>query len=261
MNPETTASPSAIYPNLRDKRIFITGGGSGIGAVLVSAFARQGSRVAFVDVAAEPSAALCAKLSSEGLAVPWWRECDVANVSALQAAIRNAAAEVGDFGVLVNNVGNDDRHELEHLSVEYYDRCIAVNQRAAVFAIQSVVPGMRRLGGGSIINIGSTGWQNKIGVYPAYAAAKSAINGLTRGLARELGADRIRINTVSPGWVITPRQADRWLHRAGEPDAHAHQCIPERIEAEDIAGMVLFLAADDARMCTAQEFVVDAGWI
>lgn len=240
--------------------MFITGGGSGIGAVLVRAFARQGARVAFVDIAAEPSSALCAELSSAELGVPWWRECDVADVAALQAAMCDAAAQLGDFSVLINNVGDDDRHELEHLRVEYYDRCIAVNQRAAMFAIQSVIPGMRRLGGGAIVNIGSTGWQHKIGVYPAYAAAKSAINGLTRGLARELGAQRIRINTVSPGWVITPRQADRWLHRAGEPDPEAHQCLPDRIQAEDIADVVMFLASDDARMCTAQEFVVDAGW-
>lgn len=193
--------------------------------------------------------------------MPWWRECDVAHVADLQAAVREAAAELGDFSVLVNNVGDDDRHDLEHLSAEYYDRCVAVNQRAAMFAIQAAVPGMRRLGGGSVINIGSTGWQNKIGAYPAYAAAKSAINGLTRGLARELGTHRIRINTVSPGWVITARQADRWLQRAGEPEPQSHQCIPDRIQPDDIAGMVLFLASDDARMCTAQEFVVDAGWI
>lgn len=238
----------------------MTGGGSGIGAALVSAFARQGARVAFVDVATEPSAALCKELSSAGWIAPWWRECDVADVTALQATLRDAAAECGNFDVLVNNVGDDDRHSLEQLSSEYYDRCIAVNQRAALFAIQAVLPGMRRQGGGAIINIGSTGWRNKIGVYPAYATAKSAIDGLTRGLARQLGADRIRINTVSPGWVITPRQAERWLKRAGEPDPLEHQCIPERIAAEDIAGMVLFLASDDARMCTAQEFIVDGGW-
>lgn len=256
----TNSTTSAVYPSLRGRRVFITGGGSGIGAALVSAFARQGARVAFVDLAVEPSAALSARLKTEECIAPWWRECDVADVAALQVTLRDAAAECGDFDVLVNNVGDDDRHSLEQISPDYYDRCIAVNQRAALFAIQAVVPGMRRRGGGAIVNIGSTGWRNKIGVYPAYAVAKSAIDGLTRGLARQLGADRIRINTVSPGWVITPRQAERWLKREGEPDPLEHQCIPERIAAEDIAGMVLFLASDDARMCTAQEFIVDGGW-
>jgi NAD(P)-dependent dehydrogenase (short-subunit alcohol dehydrogenase family) len=137
---------------------------------------------------------------------------------------------------------------------------MAINQRPAFFAIQAVVPGMKRLGGGSIVNLGSTGWQTKAGGYPAYATAKSSVNGLTRGLARELGASRIRINVVSPGWVMTERQVTLWLDEAGEAELARNQCLPDRVEPEDVAAMVLFLASDQARAITAQEFIVDAGW-
>ena len=175
-------------------------------------------------------------------------------------AIADAAAELGDFAVLVNNVASDDRHTLESVTPDYYDNRMAINERPALFAIQSVVPGMKRLGAGSIVNLGSTGWQTKGSGYPCYAIAKSSVNGLTRGLAVELGRDRIRINTVSPGWVMTERQVALWLDAEGEQALKRNQCLPDRLMPEDIARMVLFLASDDARMCTAQEFTVDAGW-
>ena len=253
--------PSAtIYPSLRGRRVFITGGGSGIGAAMVEAFARQGAAVAFVDIAEDDSAALATWLVEAGLTCPWWRRCDVTDVAALQAAVADAAGELGDFHVLVNNVGSDDRHALADVTPEYWDRRMAINQRPAFFAIQAVVPGMRRLGGGSIVNLGSTGWQTKTSGYPAYATAKSSVNGLTRGLARELGAERIRINIVTPGWVMTERQIRLWLDEAGERELQRNQCLPDKVMPADIAAMVLFLASDDARACTAQEFVVDAGW-
>lgn len=255
----SAVSSLARYPSLQGKSVFITGGGTGIGAAMVSAFAEQGARVAFVDVAAEPSQALAEQLRAQGGTV-WWQACDVRDVAALQGAVAAAQAELGDFSVLVNNVARDDRHTLESVTPEYWDERMAVNQRPAFFAIQAVVPGMRRLGGGSVINLGSTGWQTKGSGYPCYAVAKSSVNGLTRGLADSLGADRIRVNTVSPGWVMTERQISMWLDAAGEAEIQRNQCLPDKLKPSDVARMVLFLASDDGAMCTAQEFKVDAGW-
>jgi D-xylose 1-dehydrogenase len=181
-------------------------------------------------------------------------------VTSLQAAIANAADALGDFAVLVNNVASDDRHTLESITPAYYDDRMAINERPALFAIQSVVPGMQRLGYGSIVNLGSTGWQTKAGGYPCYAVAKSAVNGLTRGLASSLGQHRIRVNTVSPGWVMTQRQIDMWLNAESEKELMRTQCLPDKMQPSDVARMVLFLASDDGAMCTAQEFRVDAGW-
>lgn len=268
---EQTSAPSAddaghlperaIYPHLAGRRVFVTGGGSGIGAALVAAFAAQGAQVAFVDIAAEASTVLATRLEVAGSPRPWFRACDVTDVAGLQGAIADAAAATGgDFHVLVNNVASDDRHALDEVSSEYWDRRVAINQKPAFFAIQAVVPGMRRLGGGSIVNLGSTGWQTKTSGYPVYATAKSSMNGLTRGLARELGADRIRINIVTPGWVMTERQIELWLDEAGEAELRRNQCLPDKVWPDDIAAMVLFLASDQARAITAQEFVVDAGW-
>jgi NAD(P)-dependent dehydrogenase (short-subunit alcohol dehydrogenase family) len=250
----------AQYSSLRGRRVFVTGGGSGIGASMVEAFVAQGALVAFVDVAEQASAALVARIESRGHAAPWWRACDVRDIAALQAAIADAASALGDFHVLVNNVASDDRHTLESVTPEYWDNRMSINERPAFFAIQAVVPGMKRLGQGSVINLGSTGWQTKGSEYPCYAIAKSSVNGLTRGLAKSLGAFRIRVNTVSPGWVMTDRQVEKWLTPAGEEDIVRNQCLPDKLHGEDIAQMVLFLAADDGRMCTAQEFKVDAGW-
>jgi D-xylose 1-dehydrogenase len=256
----TPQAQHATYPGLNQRTAFVTGGGSGIGAAIVYELARQGVRVAFVDIAPEPSKDLVAAIAQEGWPTPWWRECDVRNAEALQSAIADASQELGDFWILVNNVANDDRHTLEEVTPAYYDERISINQRPAFFAIQSVVPGMKRLGGGSVINLGSTGWQSKGDAFPCYSIAKSSVNGLTRGLARTLGRDRIRINTVSPGWVMTERQIKLWLNAETEPALAQHQCLPDRMKPQDIAHMVAFLASDAASMCTAQEFTVDAGW-
>jgi NAD(P)-dependent dehydrogenase (short-subunit alcohol dehydrogenase family) len=250
----------ARYPSLQGRAAFVTGGGSGIGAAIVRALARQGCRVAFIDVAEASSRALASEIEAEGLPVPWFESCDVRDVHALQSAIARAAAALGDFSVLVNNVANDDRHSLEEVTPEYWDERMAINQRPALFAIQSIVPGMKRLQGGSIVNLGSTGWQGKDPHYPCYAIAKSSVNGLTRGLAAGLGPHRIRINTVTPGWVMTERQIRLWFNEAGARKLRENQCLPDLIQGEDIARMVLFLASDDAWMCTAQEFKVDGGW-
>src|SRR3990167_7137613 len=232
---DATGAPQGLakFPSLQGRDVFVTGGGSGIGAAIVAAFAEQGARVAFVDVARNASEALAQHIADAGLPRPWWRVCDVRDVNALQACVAEAAAELGsDFAGLVNNVASD-----------------------------AVVPGMRRLGAGSVINLGSTGWQGKGTGYPCYAIAKSSVNGLTRGLAKTLGQDRIRINTVSPGWVMTERQIKLWLDAEGEKELARNQCLPDKLRPHDIARMVLFLASDDAAMCTAQEFKVDAGWV
>ena len=250
----------ATFPSLRGQRVFITGGGTGIGAAMVQAFAEQGAQVAFVDIAAAESQALCQSITAAGWVTPWWKACDVRDVPALQAAISQALAELGDFSTLVNNVARDDRHTLESVTLEYWEERMAVNQRPAFFAIQAFVPGMKRLGGGSIINLGSTGWQSKGSDFPCYSIAKSSVNGLTRGLADSLGADRIRVNTVSPGWIMTERQIKLWLNAEGEKSIARNQCLPDKMQPSDVARMVLFLASNDGAMCTAQEFKVDAGW-
>lgn len=250
----------AVYPSLTGQRVFITGGATGVGAALVAAFVMQGAKVAFVDVDDQNSTELVASLQAQGHEPVWWQHCDVSDVAALQAAMAQAEQELGAFSTLVNNVANDDRHTLESVTSEYWEERMAVNLRPAFFAIQAVVPGMRGLGGGSIINLGSTGWQNKSSDYPCYAIAKSSVNGLTRGLAAKLGADRIRVNTVSPGWIMTQRQLSKWLNAQAVVKIRQGQCIPDLLQASDVARMVLFLASADSAMCTAQEFKVDAGW-
>jgi NAD(P)-dependent dehydrogenase (short-subunit alcohol dehydrogenase family) len=255
-----TESAYASYPSLRGRRVFITGGGSGIGAAMVEAFCAQGALVAFVDVDERASKALAERVGAAGDPAPWWRPCDVRDIAALQRAIADAARALGDFHVLVNNVASDDRHTIEQVTPEYWENRMAINERPSFFAIQAVVPGMRRLGGGAIINFGSTGWQTKASEYPCYAIAKSAVNGLTRGMAGGLGKDRIRVNTISPGWVMTQRQIEKWLTPEGEALIDRNQCLPDRLQPGDVARMALFLASDDGKMCTAQEFKVDAGW-
>jgi len=252
---------SASYPSLRGRSVFITGGGSGIGGCMTEAFARQGSRVAFVDYAESPSQELIQKIEKAGLPRPWYRKTDVTDVAALQTAIRDAAGALGDFHVLINNVASDDRHSLMEVTPAYYDARIAVNQRPAFFAIQAVVPGMKKLGGGSIINFGSNSYGAKGRNMPVYTTAKSSVIGLTRGLAAELGEHRIRVNVITPGWIMTQRQIEKWLTPEGELEIQRNQVLPDKVRPEDVAPMALFLASDDARACSAQEYIVDAGWL
>jgi D-xylose 1-dehydrogenase len=260
-DPSAALAGGASYPSLKGRSVFITGGGSGIGGCLTEAFARQGSRVAFVDFADAPSNALVERLDKAGLPRPWYRNVDVTHIAALQGAIRDAAQAVGDFHVLINNVASDDRHALMDVTPEYYDARIAVNQRPAFFAIQAVVPGMKKMGGGSIINIGSNSYGSKGRNFPVYTTAKSSVVGLTRGVAAELGEHRIRVNVLTPGWVMTQRQIDKWLTPEGEEEIRRNQVLPDKVRPEDIAPMALFLASDDARACSAQEYIVDAGWL
>ena len=250
----------ATYPSLKDKRVFVTGGGSGIGEAIVAALAEQGARVAFVDIAKDASEALCKRLAATAAHAPVFRYCDLRDIPALQATMRELASEIGDFDVLVNNAANDQRHKVEDVTLEYWDERIAINQRPAFFAAQAVVPGMKKNGGGSIINFSSISWHTKGGGFPVYTTAKASVLGLTRGLARDLGPHKIRVNTVTPGWVMTERQIALWLDEAGKEDIKRNQCLQGDLLPWHLARMVLFLASDESVMCTAQEFIVDAGW-
>lgn len=251
----------ASYPSLKGKSVFITGGGSGIGESLVEHFTRQGARVCFVDIAEEPSRRLVERLAHEGHAAPHFIKCDLRDIEALRRAVGDAAGVNGPIRVLVNNAGNDDRHTTESVTVDYWDNRMQVNLRHQFFAAQAVRPQMRDAGGGSIINFGSITWLVGDPDCPAYVTAKSAIGGLTRALARELGPEKIRVNCVLPGWVMTERQVKLWLNEAGEKQIRDRQCLTEKLYAADIARMVLFLAADDSRMCTSQNYIVDGGWV
>ena len=251
----------AKYGSLQGKRVFITGGGSGIGESLVAEFAAQGALVAFVDIAVEASEALCRRLAEAGLTAPLFRHCDIMDIASLQAVMAELADQLGDFDILVNNAANDQRHQAQDVTLEYWNERIAINQRPMFFTCQAVFEGMKRRGGGSIINVSSISWHMKSGGYPVYATTKAAVVGLTRGLARDYGAHNIRVNTVTPGWVMTQRQIDLWVDEAAEVEIKKSQCLPSKLMPQDIAAMVLFLASDDGAMCSSQEFIVDAGWV
>lgn len=251
----------AVYPSLKDRSVFISGGGSGIGESLVEHFAAQGARVCFVDIAEDASLAVVDRIRKAGHTAPHFIKCDLRDIDALRHAVSEAGVRHGPVRVLVNNAGNDDRHTTESVTVDYWDERMQVNLRHQFFAAQAVRPQMRDAGGGSIINFGSITWLVGDADCPAYVTAKSAIGGLTRALARELGPERIRVNCVLPGWVMTERQVRLWLNEAGERQIADRQCLSDKLYPADIARMVLFLAADDSRMCTSQNFIVDGGWV
>jgi NAD(P)-dependent dehydrogenase (short-subunit alcohol dehydrogenase family) len=249
----------AIYPSLRDRVVFITGGASGIGAEHVTQFAAQGAKVAFVDIADDAAHALIGRIEAAGHSAPLYQRCDLKDIAALQTAIADVARRLGPITVLVNNAANDQRHRFEDMTVEYWDERLATNLRHQFFAIQAVAPMMRSAGGGSIINFGSVSWHSLQGGMPAYTTAKAAVEGLTRGMARDLGPDKIRVNTVIPGWIMTERQITLWLTPDAEKNLMQVQCLKEKLAPADVTRMVLWLASDDSRMCTAQLWVVDAG--
>jgi NAD(P)-dependent dehydrogenase (short-subunit alcohol dehydrogenase family) len=251
----------AIYPSLKGRVVFITGGGSGIGESLVEHFSAQGARVAFIDVAEAPSRALVDRIAAKGHPRPLFMACDLRRIEDLRACIDKVKRDIGPIRVLVNNAGNDDRHATADVTVEYWDDRMAVNLRHQFFAAQAVRPQMRDAGGGSIINFGSITWLVGDPDCPAYVTAKAAVTGLTRALARELGPERIRVNCMLPGWVMTERQMKLWLTPEGEKQIDDRQCLKDRLRPDDIARMALFLAADDSRMCSSQQFIVDGGWV
>lgn len=249
----------AIYPSLRDKRVVLTGGGSGIGAGLVEGFVRQGARVVFVDVAAEASRALVAELTPGAAHPPLFQPLDLTDLDVVATGFAAIEAALGGIDVLVNNAGNDDRHRPEAVTPAYWDERMAVNLRHLFFCAQAVVPGMTARGGGAIINFGSISWHLGLEDLVIYQTAKAGIEGMTRALARDLGPAGIRVNTVVPGNVQTPRQ-QQWYTPEGEAAIVAAQCLKERVQPADVAAMVLFLASDDARLCTGHNYWVDAGW-
>jgi len=254
-----TGRPSS-YAGLTDKTVFITGGGSGIGAAFTRAFAGQGARVSFVDIAEGASRTLAAEIRKEAGTAPLFIACDLRDIAALQGAIEKIRVELGDIGVLINNAGNDDRHTMEQVTPAYWDERIAVNLRHMFFAAQAVAPQMKRLGGGAIINLGSIIWRLKHTGLPVYNVIKASVTGLTRVLAREFGPFGIRVNTISPGAVWTERQIKLWYTPEVEKEVMAGQCLKTRVLPSDVANMALFLASDAAEKCTAQDFIVDGGW-
>jgi D-xylose 1-dehydrogenase len=252
---------NARYPTLDGRVVFVTGGGGGIGASMVEHFCAQGANVTFVDIAEAPSRTLAEKIAAAGFRRPDFIQCDLRDVPALQAAIAATRAKHGPIRALLNNAGNDDRHRTEDVTVAYWDDRMAVNMRHQFFAAQAVRPQMREAGGGSIVNLGSITWLVGDPDCPAYVTAKASITGLTRALAREFGPEKIRVNCLMPGWVMTERQVTMWLTPDGERQIADRQCLTDRVQPSDIARMALFLAADDSRMCTSQNFIVDAGWV
>jgi NAD(P)-dependent dehydrogenase (short-subunit alcohol dehydrogenase family) len=249
----------ATYPSLQGASVVVTGGASGIGMEIVRAFAGQGSKVGFLDLDVERGRALETELRSAGQIT--FEPCDLRDIGALRRAVDALATAHGPARVLVNNAARDDRHKWEDITPDYFDERLATNLRHMFFAIQAVAPGMIAAGGGSIINLGSDSWWRAGGGFPVYTTAKAAVHGLTRGMARDLGPHRIRVNTLVPGWTMTERQKRLWVTPEKLAAQLAAQCLPDPIEPVYVARMALFLASDDAAMCTANNYMVEAGSI
>jgi len=245
---------TAIYPSLKGKRVVITGGGSGIGAGLVEAFVRQGADVRFLDIAEADSRELVARLDGAG-PKPTFYLCDLKDAEAIAGVFE----QIGRVDVLVNNAGNDDRHALDEVTPEYFDDRIAVNLKHMLLCAKAAAPRMKEAGGGAIINLGSISWRLGLRDLVVYETAKAGVEGMTRALARELGRDAIRVTSIVPGNVRTPRQ-QMWYTPEGEAEIVASQCLDGRIEPADVAALALFLASDDARFCTGHAYLIDAGW-
>jgi D-xylose 1-dehydrogenase len=250
----------ATYPSLAGRRVFITGGATGIGAAMVETFSEQGAIVGHLDLAEDSADALTDQLEQAGHARPWFRRVDVTDASALKAAIGDFATDAGGFDVLINNVANDTRHDPLSMTEDDWRRCMAVNLDCAFFASQRAVELMRGSGaGGAIINFSSINALLGPSEMPGYVAAKAGLLGLTKAFARHFGPDRIRVNTILPGWVVTQRQLDLWLTEEAEVAWMDQVCLKQRIEPRDAANLAMFLAAEDSRMITNQHFVIDGG--
>jgi len=250
----------ALYPSLSGRVVLITGGASGIGAAFVRAFAAQKARVAFLDIDAAAGEALVREVTDASGSAPLFVPCDLLDIDALRAAMEQVHAALGDAAVLVNNAANDQRHVLSDVTPEEFDWSIAVNLKHVFFAAQAVVPQMRARGGGSIINMSSVAWTRGAPGLPVYAAAKAAIVGFTNSLARSVGPDRIRVNAIAPGMVITERQRRLWYPDEQKiAELRTRQDIPDAVTPDDIARMALFLASDESSRITRQCFTVDGG--
>lgn len=256
-----TNSQFAVYPSLRGRAVLITGGATGIGASIVEHFARQGARVAFLDVQDEAAGRVVGSLRGEVEATPVYFHCDLTDVGALQRTAKEAIAELGGVDVLVNNAANDERHRTEDVTQEFFDASIAVNLRPQFFMIQAVVPAMKAAGRGSIINMSSIAWMIPSTGVPVYVTAKAAIVGLTRAMAHELGPHGIRVNAVLPGAIATEKQKRQVYTPEYKAEIMAAQALRREIEPADVARLVLFLAAEDSGAVTNQSYVIDGGWV
>ena len=251
----------ASYPSLRGRVVVVTGGASGIGEQIVEQFARQGAHVAFLDIQNELGIQLVKKIGASGAPEPLFLQCDLTDVSALRKCIQSIIAKFKTVDVLVNNAGNDARHTIDEVTPEYWDRTIAVNLRHQFFMSQAVIPLMKKAGHGSIINLSSISWIIPSTGLPVYVTAKAAIVGLTRTLAHELGADNIRVNCVLPGAILTERQKQLWFTEEYKAEILRNQALKRMILPEEVARLVLFLAADDSSAITSQSYVIDGGWV
>ncbi|MDE2050876.1 MAG: SDR family oxidoreductase [Gammaproteobacteria bacterium] len=251
---------AAIYPDLKGQVVLVTGGGSGIGEAIVRQFAAQQARVAFIDVAVEPSRALVRELTEAGTPVHF-EPCDLTDIPALQRSVAAAAKLLGPVQVLVNNAAHDERHATEEVTEEVWDSRIAVNLKHQFFCAQAVIPGMKAAGKGAIINLGSISWIIGQGGMAAYTASKSAVLGLTRSLARDFGAYGIRVNAVAPGWIMTKRQLEKWVTPQTEKEIMVRQCLKRKLEPAEVAKFIVFLASEEASACTSQHYIVDGGWV
>jgi NAD(P)-dependent dehydrogenase (short-subunit alcohol dehydrogenase family) len=248
----------ARYPSLQDRVVFITGGGSGIGAAMVEAFALQRANVAFVDILEPESHALVDRLRHAGNP-PVFIRCDLTDLVALEAAMQEVRERLGSIQVLVNNAANDWRHEADEVTEEFWDRTLALNLKHQFFAAQAARRQMRERGGGAIINFSSIAWMGGAPKLSVYATAKAGVVGLTNSLAREFGGDNIRVNAIAPGAVVTERQKKLWLSEADIKAFVSRQCIGRVLLAEDVAKLALFLASDDSQMISKQCLVIDGG--
>ena len=255
------SSQFATYPSLEGRCVLITGGASGIGAAMVEAFVEQGARVAFLDVGDEAAGALIARLAAKGVDGPVYLRCDLTDIAALRVAVADVLERFGTIDVLVNNAGDDLRHRVEEVTPEFWDHTMAVNLKHQFFMAQAVLPGMRRAGRGSIVNISSIAWViPSVGV-PVYVTAKAAIVGMTRTLAHEVGKDGVRVNCVMPGAILTEKQQRLWLTEEYTAEVLGRQALKRMILPEEVARLVLFLAADDSAAVTNQSYVIDGGWV
>jgi D-xylose 1-dehydrogenase len=248
----------AIYPSLKERTVLVTGGGSGIGEAVVRQFVSQGARVGFIDIDVKASEQLLASLPEH--AAVHFEHADLRDIGALRRAIAGVREALGPITILVNNAARDDRHAIEDVTPEFWDERIAVNLKHQFFAAQAVAPDMTQAGRGSIVNMGSVSWVIGQGNMPCYTTAKSAVQGLTRALARDLGPNNVRVNSILPGWIMTQRQQDLWLTPEGEVELMQRQCLKRKLMPDDIARVVLFFAADDSGACTNQNYIVDGGW-
>jgi NAD(P)-dependent dehydrogenase (short-subunit alcohol dehydrogenase family) len=251
---------SAIYSDLKDKVVVVTGGGSGIGEAIVRQFALQQARVAFIDIAVEPSGTLLQELTASGARL-LFENLDLTDVAALQKGIARIKQHFGQIEILINNAANDERHATETVTEQMWDSRMAVNLKHQFFCAQAVLPDMKTAGKGVIVNLGSITWMVGQGGMAGYSAAKSAVLGLTRSLARDYGPFGIRVNAVAPGWIMTRRQLDRWVTPQAEAEIMARQCLKRKLQPAEVAKFIVFLSSDEASACTSQHYVVDGGWV